>query len=51
MPNYEFKCEKCGHVYSEIRSIEDRKLPGKCPKCKSPTKQIVADYHFTVNIK
>lgn len=34
MPVYEFKCKKCGLVFSEIRKIGDFKAP-KCPECNS----------------
>lgn len=33
MPLYEYKCEKCGEVFDELRKAEDRTTPVPCPKC------------------
>ncbi len=34
MPVYEFRCGKCGTVFSEIRRMGDF-TPGKCTSCGS----------------
>ena len=33
MPNYEYRCVKCGSIKEETRKIEDRKQPTGCPEC------------------
>jgi len=35
MPNYDYICEGCDHIFEETMSIKDRDLPTKkpCPKC------------------
>lgn len=39
MPNYEFKCEGCGEVFSRLLSISDRNLPltESCSVCNCKT--------------
>ncbi len=32
MPNYDYECSACGHVFEEFQSMTDAKLT-KCPKC------------------
>lgn len=34
MPVYEFKCQDCGHVFSELRKVGDF-LAGACEMCGS----------------
>ena len=37
MPTYDFKCEKCGHVFEEMFVKYDlSNAPKECPKCKQP---------------
>jgi putative FmdB family regulatory protein len=33
MPTYEYKCDKCGHLFEQLQSITAKPLR-KCPKCK-----------------
>jgi putative FmdB family regulatory protein len=33
MPTYEYKCQKCGHGFSEFQRIVDPPIKD-CPKCK-----------------
>lgn len=35
MPLYEFKCEKCNHVFDQFLNSDDRKNPlsEMCPEC------------------
>lgn len=35
MPTYSYKCDSCTHIFEELLSISDRKVPeGKpCPEC------------------
>lgn len=38
MPEYNFKCEKCSHSFSEFWSVskyDEEKSKCKCPKCRS----------------
>ncbi|UCH85584.1 MAG: zinc ribbon domain-containing protein [Candidatus Latescibacterota bacterium] len=33
MPLYEYKCDKCQIVFSELRSMAEREEPIACPDC------------------
>ncbi len=35
MPNYDYKCEKCEHVFEEFKSMSERDVPTTepCPAC------------------
>lgn len=33
MPIYEYKCEKCGHKFELLRSVNSDDSDLKCPKC------------------
>ena len=33
MPVYEYQCTKCHEVHAEVRQINRRDEPAKCPKC------------------
>ncbi len=35
MPVYEYKCDSCGSVFSELTSISQRDGGQKCPNCES----------------
>ena len=43
MPKYDYKCDVCGHDYSETRSVDDPQFFTECPvngcagKLRSPT--------------
>ena len=44
MPMYEFKCNKCGNIFSELRSISETD-PAKCTKCESiDTKKMMSSF-------
>lgn len=30
---YEYKCDKCEEHFDEMRSVDDRNIPIKCPLC------------------
>jgi len=32
MPTYEYKCDKCGHLFEQMQGITSKSLR-KCPKC------------------
>jgi len=36
MPQYDYQCSKCEHLFVEVHSIEDREIPTTkpCPSCK-----------------
>lgn len=40
MPLYEYKCAECEYIFSEIKSISERKIPESlpCPSCKTEGK-------------
>ena len=33
MPNYDYKCVYCDHVFERQRMIKDRNAPIDCPEC------------------
>lgn len=33
MPIYEYKCNKCGHIYEALQSIDSDSDDLQCPKC------------------
>lgn len=33
MPFYDYKCEKCGHQFEAMRSMQERNDPIQCPNC------------------
>lgn len=35
MPAYDYKCQKCEHVFEQFRTIDKRNDPSLCPKCGS----------------
>jgi len=35
MPTYEYRCEKCGHLFEKLQSITAKTIR-KCPKCGKP---------------
>jgi putative FmdB family regulatory protein len=37
MPLYSYKCGSCGHEFSEVLKIDDRKTPceSNCPDCET----------------
>jgi putative FmdB family regulatory protein len=41
MPTYEYKCNKCGHLFEQLQSITSKSLR-KCPRCgKSALKRLI----------
>jgi len=40
MPTYEYKCQKCGHMFEKFQSIKDRPLE-KCPKCNGKVQRLI----------
>ncbi len=47
MPIYKYTCPKCGHEMEEIREIEDRDKPVKCPQCGAKMQRVIG----TVSVK
>ena len=42
MPNYEYQCKKCGHVFERDHGIGEKKKY-RCPECSSQsTKKIIS---------
>ena len=35
MPNYEFTCGSCGHLFTKILKIDERDDEQTCPECHS----------------
>lgn len=42
MPIYEYFCEPCEQVFSELRPLSDHQTPARCPSCRTPAARIVA---------
>jgi putative FmdB family regulatory protein len=41
MPTYEYKCDKCGHLFEQMQGITAKSLR-KCPKCgKSALRRLI----------
>jgi putative FmdB family regulatory protein len=41
MPTYEYKCDKCGHLFEQMQGITSKSLR-KCPKCgKSALRRLI----------
>lgn len=41
MPIYEYKCEKCGHIFEAIQKFSDLPIT-ECPKCSGFTNKIIS---------
>ena len=39
MPNYEYKCNECGHVFSLFQSMKDEPIK-ECPECKGEVRKL-----------
>lgn len=39
MPNYDFKCDECGHEFEEVVSY-DKRNEVKCEKCGKPSRKL-----------
>jgi len=44
MPMYEYKCEGCGKVFSELRKIADREKPIQCPECGGEGRVVMSTF-------
>jgi putative FmdB family regulatory protein len=44
MPMYEYKCDECGRVFSELRKIADREKPIDCPDCGGKGRVIMSTF-------
>ncbi len=40
MPNYDYECSKCRHVFEVFQSMKDGPLK-TCPKCKGPVSRLI----------
>ena len=45
MPTYEYSCESCSHVHSQIRGMAERNRPATCPVCRSSATLIMSAPH------
>ena len=41
MPLYDYKCQKCGHVFEVMQKISEEPLKF-CPECKGPIKRLIS---------
>ncbi len=42
MPIYEYFCETCEQVFSELRSLREYAAPAHCPSCRIPAARVLA---------
>jgi putative FmdB family regulatory protein len=35
MPLYEYRCQKCGQIFEQMRPMSQADCPTKCPACRS----------------
>lgn len=40
MPTYDYKCEKCDHLFEMVQKMSDDPLK-KCPECKGKVKRLI----------
>lgn len=40
MPNYDYECQSCGHVFEVFQNMADPPLT-KCPECKKKVKRLI----------
>ena len=40
MPNYDYECQSCGHVFEVFQNMSDPPLT-KCPKCNKKVKRLI----------
>ena len=48
MPNYDYRCEKCGHHFEVFQSMSAEPV-AECPQCKGSVKRLIgggAGLHF-----
>ena len=44
MPLYEYRCETCDEVFSELRCMSDREAPIECPHCGGAGKVQISSF-------
>jgi putative FmdB family regulatory protein len=44
MPLYEYECEECGEVFSELRSSAEREAPIVCPRCGGEARVLISAF-------
>lgn len=42
MPTYEYYCEPCEQVFSELRPVREHAAPAHCPSCRIPAARVLA---------
>jgi putative FmdB family regulatory protein len=47
MPLYEYKCNGCGQINSELRPASDREEPLECPHCGGAAEVILSTFATT----
>lgn len=40
MPNYDYKCQKCGHMFEVFQNMKDEPLK-ECPACHGEVKRLI----------
>lgn len=41
MPTYEYKCEKCGHLFEKFQGISEEPVK-HCPECEGKVKRLIS---------
>jgi putative FmdB family regulatory protein len=47
MPIYEYKCDGCGKVTTELRPNSEREEPLECPRCNGSAEVILSTFATT----
>lgn len=42
MPLYEYKCEICGHITEDVRTVDEKDNIADCEKCGSAARKIIS---------
>jgi putative FmdB family regulatory protein len=51
MPSYEYRCEKCGHIFEEFTRSVDHENIKPCPKCGNMTEREIFSPGFKLSGK
>ena len=41
MPNYDYECSHCGHIFEAFQQMNDKHIE-KCPKCHKKIKRLIS---------
>ncbi len=44
MPQYEYRCSRCGHTFDLRRGIDQRDGPAPCPQCQGEGQRLISSF-------